>query len=140
MASFDIKWYGIMIRFFFALALVLATYNPSGYSYYHWLTEILPGYNAMLVFAAVVLLIGWTIFIRATLRALGVFGLVLAFAFFGTLLWLVIDMDWVSPDNLETLTYLVLVLISGVLAIGMSWAHMRRRWSGQMTTDEVEDT
>jgi hypothetical protein len=140
MASFDIKWYGIMIRFFFALALVLATYNPSGYSYYHWLTETLPGYNAILVFTAVVLLIGWTIFIRSTLRALGVFGLVLAFAFFGTLLWLVIDMDWVSPDNLETLTYLVLVLISGVLAIGMSWAHIRRRWSGQMTTDEVEDT
>jgi hypothetical protein len=140
MASFDIRWYGIMIRFFFALALVLATYNPSGYSYYHWLTETLPGYNAPLVFAGVVLLIGWTVFIRATLRALGVFGLVLAFAFFGTLLWLVIDRGWVSPDNLKTLTYLILVLLSGVLAIGMSWAHIRRRWSGQVTTDEVEDT
>lgn len=75
MASFA----GVLLRLLFALVLVFATFNPSGYSYYHWLRDTLPGYSVLLIFAGVVLLIGWTIFLRATTRSLGAFGLILAF-------------------------------------------------------------
>jgi len=139
MATSMIKWDGILLRFVFALLLVFATYNPSGYSYYDWLTGMLPNYSALLVFAGVCLLIGWVIFIRATLRSLGVIGLILASAFFFTLLWLAIDLNWVSPDNVKMITYLVLILLSGVLATGVSWSHIRRRITGQVDVDDVDE-
>jgi hypothetical protein len=85
-----------------------------------------------------VLLIGWAMFIRATLVSLGAFGIVLAAAFFGTLLWLVVDWGLVPADTVEAVTYLILVAGSAVMATGMTWSHIRRRISGQIDVDETD--
>lgn len=129
----------ILVRFLFALVLVFSTFNPSGYSYYHWAQDILPGLDPVLALATIGLLIGWVIFLRATLRSLGVIGIALAAALFGCILWLIIDAGIVSADNINTVLYIVLVLISAILAIGMSWSHVRRRMSGQTDVDDVDE-
>ncbi len=130
---------GILLRFIAALVLVFCTYNPEGYSYYHWVIQQLPDYSVLKIFLGVVLAIGWTIFIRATLRSLGALGLALAFAFFGTLLWLIVDYGLVPADSVRALSYIVLLVLSGVLAVGMSWSHIRRRLSGQADMDDVDE-
>ena len=129
----------ILVRFLFALVLVFATFNPSGYSYYHWAQEILPGLDPVLALATIGLLIGWVIFLRATLRSLGLVGIALAAARFDCFLWLIMDAGIVAADNINTVLYIVLVLISAILAIGMSWSHVRRRMSGQTDVDDVDE-
>ncbi|MBE9525688.1 MAG: hypothetical protein IME94_01815 [Proteobacteria bacterium] len=127
------------IRLFFALILVFATYNPTDYSFYHWASQSLEqGFQPLMIFCSVVLLIGWAIYIRATITSLGIIGLVLAFAFFGTLLWVVIDLGIVSANSIEIITYIILVLVSCVLSIGMSWSHIRRRMSGQLDVNDTD--
>lgn len=138
-ASSGITWAGILVRFLVAIVLVFATYNPEQMSYYHWVRDNLQEALPLKLFAGVVLLIGWTIFLRATMRSLGAFGLLLAAAFFGTLIWLIVDYGLVRADNVKTMTYIALVILCGVLATGMSWSHIRRRLSGQLDTDDVED-
>lgn len=138
MALNSISWQGILVRFVAAAVLVFATYNPEGYSYYHWVVGQWPAYDALKIFVGVVLLIGWTIYVRATLSSLGLFGLLLASAFFGALLWVVIDFGWVAADNARVISYLVLLLFCGVLATGISWSHIRRRITGQVDVDEIE--
>jgi hypothetical protein len=61
----------------------------------------------------------------------------LATAFFGTLIWLVVDVGLVAVDNIRVVTYLVQILLAMVLSTGLSWSHVRRRLSGQMDTDDV---
>ena len=134
-----ISWLGLLLRFVFAVVLVFATYNPSDYSYYSWVAGSLPEFTVFMIFAGIVLLIGWTILLRATLRSLGPFGLILAVAFFGVLLWLVVDVGLVPADSTQAVTYLVLVALSGVLATGVSWSHVRRRITGQSDIDDVDD-
>ena len=80
---------GFLLRFAVAFVLVFSTYNPSGYSYYHWLSENISSPTPLLALAGVVLLIGWAIFLRATSRSLGFIGLSLAAAFFGILIWMI---------------------------------------------------
>ena len=138
MAVKSIGWLGILLRFIAAVILVFMTYNPSEFSYYHWAKGSLPGIDPLVIFAGVVLLIGWTIFLRATVRSLGAFGLLLAFAFFGTLIWLLIYWNIVPADSMTAVTYIILVVISGVLGTGISWSHIRRRMTGQIDVDEVE--
>jgi hypothetical protein len=128
-----------LLRLIFALVLVFATYNPSGYSYFHWAKENLGSIDPLVVLAGVALLIGWVMFIRATPRSLGTVGIILAVAFFGTIIWLVIDRGWLSADNVKVLTYLALFLLSAILATGMSWSHIRRRLSGQIDVDDIEE-
>ena len=66
-------------------------------------------------------------------------GLLLAFAFFGTLIWLLFFWDIVPVDSFTIVTYIVLLVISGVLATGISWSHIRRRMSGQLDVDDVDE-
>ena len=139
MASKSINWQGIGVRFILALVLVMLTYNPGGTSYYHWFRDSMPNYTPLLVFAGVVLLIGWTVFLRATLQSLGFSGLVLSFAFFGSLLWLVVDYGIVPANSANTIGYIILVILSGILATGMSWSLIRRRLSGQVDTSIVDE-
>ena len=131
-------WGGLFIRLLAALVLVLATYNPEGKSYYHWISQNLGSINAVMAFTGIGLLIGWAIFIRATLRSLGVIGVALAIAFFGTLVWLMVEQDVVSPDNIRVFTYIVLVMVSMVIGMGMSWSFIRRRMTGQLDVDDVD--
>jgi hypothetical protein len=133
-----LTWSGFLLRFFAAFILVFTTYNPSGYSYFHWVRENLTEPSPLMALAGILLLIGWTIYLRATARSLGAFGLLLAAAFFGTILWLVIDWGLVHVDSVTAITYIILVIMCGILAIGISWSHIRRRMTGQVDVDEVE--
>ena len=73
-----ISWSGIGLRFLFALVLVFATYNPEKYSYFHWGIQQMGENTALKLFVGIVLLIGWIIYLRATLRSLRPIGLILA--------------------------------------------------------------
>jgi len=42
-------------------------------------------------------------------------------------------------DSTSAITWLVLLLISLILAVGMSWSHIRRRMTGQFDVDDIED-
>lgn len=132
---------GFLVRLLFALLLVFTTYNPIGYSYYHWAHAILYTDDTVsppFAFLSVLILIGWTVYLRATLRSLGGFGLILAFTFFAILIWWLVDLGWLHIDRFSVLTYIVLFLTAAVLAVGMSWSHVRRRMTGQTDVDDVD--
>ncbi len=136
--SKGITWSGFLLRLLAAAVLVFSTYNPSGTSYYHWLRENISAPTPLLALAGILLLIGWTIYLRATGRSLGAFGLFLAAAFFAVLVWMMIDWDWISADSVEAMTWIFEGILCGVLAVGISWSHIRRRMTGQIDVDEVE--
>jgi hypothetical protein len=131
-------WDSFIVRFIFAIIVVFSSYNPEGHSYYHWVTEDLAAFDVLKAFLGVVLLIGWIILIRATLGSLGAFGILLACAFFGLAIWLVINVLGLSTDNFKTISYIIEVMLISVLSMGVSWSHIRRRISGQVDTDEVD--
>ncbi len=135
----EISWTGIGIRFLVALLLVFATYNPEGYSYIDWLAMKEAGPLALKALVGVILVIGWTIYLRATLRSLGGFGMLLVIALMVTLLWLLITWNVIPYDSIRATTYMVEVVVSALLAVGMVWSHIRRRLTGQVDVDEIEE-
>jgi hypothetical protein len=142
MSNQNITASGIMMRFLVALIIVFAVYNPHGWSYYHWMSNAMVGETigglALLIFAGVVVLISFTIYIRATLRSLGIFGLILTSAFFATLVWLLIDLGLGSVINLVIIQDILLFIMAAVLGTGMCWSHIRRRLTGQSDVDDVD--
>lgn len=132
-------WVNFFSRFCFAVTLVFASYNPAGLSYYHWAFENIPNITPLMALTGLILLIGWVIFIRATLRSLGVIGITLAVAFFGVLFWMIIDWGIIPADNTAAVTYIAQTILCFILATGMSWSHVRRRISGQVDADDVDN-
>src|SRR5512143_3886148 len=96
-------------RLVLAAALLLATYNPEGRSYFHWLASDGWQLTPLKAFAGVCLLVGWVFLLRATVESLGALGTLLAAAFFGTLIWLVVSWAHLQPKTSTGLTYLILI-------------------------------
>ena len=131
---------GFLTRWLVALALVLVTFNPTSWSYVHWLLADWPGDNLPLkALAGVVLLILYVIFLLSTWRAIGALGVLLAVLFFAAALWVLVSYGWLDPHQTTLMTWVVLVVFATILAIGMSWAHIRRRMSGQIDVDRIDD-
>lgn len=137
--SSSFTWSGFLLRALFALVLVFASYNPEGYSYYHWALLEFSQIDVFKAFVGVVLLIGWTILLRATVKSLGPFGIILALAFFGLLIWLILDWLAIATDSSKVLSYVAELAIAGILGAGVSWSHIRRRITGQLDTGDVSD-
>ena len=126
-------------RFVGSLGLVAATYNPTDYSFFHWVRQAIAagtvGPEHFLV--GVIILIGWAILIVATRSSLGTLGAILGAALFGAAVWLLYDLGWLESASVSAVTWIVLVCVSGLLAIGLCWAHIWRRITGQV--DLVDD-
>lgn len=122
---------GTVIRIGLALALVIGTFNPTGYSLFHWITaapvEVTPGK----VLALLVLVIGWIVCLRTAFISLGKGGLLLGVALFSVLVWFLVDHDVVSLTG-SGIVWVGLAVIGVLLGIGLSWSLLRAKATGQI--------
>ena len=87
---------GFAWRIVFALALVFATFNPSGFSYFHWVSGTFPSFTPAQVVLGIALLILWIFLWRSMMQAIGKIGLVLMAAFTAALVWLFVSWGWLD--------------------------------------------
>jgi hypothetical protein len=132
---------GFLWRFAAALLLVLLTYNPSGQSGWHWISSALSAsaFGPLHLLLVGVLAAGWAVFWIATWRALGTLGVVLAGVILGAIIWLLFDIGFLESHSVSAITWIVLVALSAVLAVGVSWSHIWRRVTGQFNVEDVDD-
>ncbi len=130
---------GFILRWLCAFVLLAATFNPTRYNYVNWARDY-GGMNlSVAVLLGLLLLIGYIIYLRATLRSIGGVGMVLVLALVSAALWVLYDLDVLSLDNSNMNVWLALAALSFVLGIGLSWSHVRRALSGQADMDDVDE-
>ena len=131
---------GFVFRLVSAFVLVFATYNPTKWSFVGWVQTTLADETMSLgpehLLVGVLIAIGWTIFGVASIRSLGVLGLILGGALLGALVWLLIDLGWLSAGSSESVTWIILACVASLMASGLSWSHIWRRLTGQFEVDE----
>ena len=117
-----------------SLLLVLATYNPTRWSYISWLRggDLGPEHFV----AGILLFIGWAILVVATQKSLGRFGFLLVAALVGGVVWWLTDLGLVAVGSVSALTWVSLICLAIVLAVGLSWSHVWRRMTGQYEVDD----
>ena len=91
-----------------------------------------------MVLAALLLLIGYIIYLRATLCSCDGFGILLVLALVGALLWVLYYFGVLSLDNTGLNAWLDLLVLSLVRKGGLSSSHVRRALSAQANIDDVE--
>ncbi|MFW2405448.1 MAG: DUF6524 family protein [Gammaproteobacteria bacterium] len=127
-------------RFLFALALILATYNPSGYSISDWVRAAMSEGNLgpEHFFLSTLLVIGWVILFVATFKSLNALGVVLAAIAIGTFVWMLVDFGLLGAGSRSAIVWISLVCLAALLTVGLSWSHIWRRLTGQFDVDDVD--
>ena len=129
---------GFILRWLFAFLLLAATFNPTQYNYVDWVRTYGSANMSIAALTGLFLLIGYIIYLRATLRSIGGFGMALVLAVVGAGLWVLYDFGVLRLDNSSFNVWVGLAALSFVLGIGLSWSHVRRALSGQADMDDVD--
>ena len=130
---------GFFLRWIFAFLLLALTFNPTEWNYVRWSMANYMEETPVTVLMGLLLTIGYIIYLRATLRSIGGFGMFLILALVGALMWVLYDWGILSLENRELNTWLGIFSLSCILGIGLSWSLVRRALSGQADIDDVDE-
>lgn len=129
---------GILLRWIGAFALLTATFNPTDWNYVRWVQANFSDQMALAVFLGLILGVGYMVYVVATLRSIGAFGIILVGAIFGAGLWVLHDWGLLTLANRSLNLWLAILALSLILGIGLSWSILRQKLSGQASVDEIE--
>ncbi len=124
--------WSFLMRWLFAFVLVVATFNPTSINYYRWAEQNIKTETPLTLFLGLALLIGYVIYLRATFRSIGRWGMLLVCGLVGSLLWVLYDWGVLSTSNTDLNIWMGLLALSLVLGTGLSWSIVRRTLSGQI--------
>ena len=130
---------GIILRWLGAFVLLSATYNPTQINFTRWAEANWQTQMPLTILLGLLLGVGYMIYIGATLRSIGTFGILLVGAIVAALVWVLIDYQIFTLQNSSLNLWLGILALSVVLGIGLSWSIIRQRISGQATVDEVQE-
>jgi hypothetical protein len=130
-------WRGVLARGLFCLFVVFALYNPSGYSYLHWLAQG-PGWFWLKLLVGTLLAITLLMLWRTTSGVLKRPGIVLVGLF-----CLGAGMTWSRLTGLpvlgaEQLLVWVLLSLAALFTAGLSYSHLDHRLGGITHTEEIK--
>ncbi len=130
---------GFLLRWLFAFALIAATYNPTDWNFVEWARSHFEDEMPITVLLGLLLFAGYVVYIRATVRSIGVFGMVLVFALFAALVWVLYDRGLLALTNSDLNVWMGILALSLILGIGLSWSFVRRSLSGQYDVDDADE-
>jgi hypothetical protein len=140
-AGRGLDWKGFLLRWLAALLLVFAVFNPTGLSYFHWIADGETGgtHLPLKILVGLLLLGGFAVYLRATWISLGLLGIALVVAVLGVFVWLLVDYRVLDVAAPAAASVVIQLILSVVMAVGMSWSHVQRRLSGQVDVDDEEE-
>ncbi|MFV2033499.1 MAG: DUF6524 family protein [Halocynthiibacter sp.] len=127
------------LRWAFAFVLLAATFNPTEWNYTRWAMVNYLDEMPVTLLLGLLLVIGYIVYLRATLRSIGGFGMFLVFAVVAAMIWVLSDWGILTLANTSVQVWLAIFSISVVLGVGLSWSHVRRALSGQSDMDDIDD-
>ncbi len=129
---------GILLRWFGAFVLLAAIFNPTEVNFVTWARTNWPEEMPLIVFGGLILGVVMMVYLVATMRSIGLIGVIIIAAIFAAGLWVLTDWGLLALGNSDLTVWLAILALSLILGIGMSWAILRQRLSGQARVDEIE--
>lgn len=130
---------GFLVRWGFAFLLVAATFNPTRFNYIQFARGQFDTQLPLIALLGLLLFVGYVIYLRATLRSIGTFGIALMAALVAAVIWVLVDYQLLSLENTSQLVWLGIGALSLILGTGLSWSFIRRKLSGQVDVDDADD-
>ena len=130
---------GFLARWIAAFGLLALTFNPTEWNYLTWARANAGVQMPLAVLLGLLLMVGYIIYLRASLRSIGAFGMIMVLAIVGAAIWVLKDNGILSFKDPTLNIWIALLALSLVLGIGLSWSHVRRRLSGQADMDDVDE-
>jgi len=130
-------WYMLLTRLFGSLFLVLSTFNPSGWSVWHWTAAAWPAEWMLLLPIILTYLVLYILVLRVTYRSLGFPGIGLTVALMGSAVWALVTAGILPLADGADLGIILLYMFGGLIAVGLCWSSAYVMITGQVSIDNL---
>jgi hypothetical protein len=120
----------IATRWLMTATLVFGTYNPSGRSYWHWVTTS-PEMTPVQTLVGLFLLVSLVAVARMAYAALGLRGITVVLALIIASKLIEVGLGFSRFADMRVTDYTVLFWITTVLGFGVSWAILQKAITGE---------
>ena len=128
-SNFIVRYF--LVRWLLCAFVVFATYNPSGYSFFHWQQSSGSDYLAIKAVLFIALFWIYLTILSIARDSVGTRGLYVAIIAVVLLFYGIMDVDNSSETLLSFLRYIQLFTLTTALAIAVTWTKMRFMLIGQ---------
>jgi len=129
----------LLARILVAALVVFGTYNPTGKSVWHWVSNHPNPTDAWVVLAAIIAILLNIALLIAAWKALGFLGTLIVLILFAALVYLSFQEGWVGSGSSDSIQWLALTLYSVFLGVGLAGAILWRRATGQVVVEDSDD-
>lgn len=133
----NVGWSMFVTRLLGALFLVFSTYNPSGFSIWHWIRATWPEDWLLLVPILFAYFVAYVLTLRVTYRSLRFPGILLTIAMIGAVIWIGVSAGVIPLADGTDFGILVLFMFGGLIAVGLCWSAAYFSLTGQVSTDDL---
>ena len=99
---------GFIWRLAAAFTLLVATFNPTEWNYVTWVQENFTEQMPLAVLLGLLLLVGYIVYLRATLRSIGAFGMFMVLAIVAATVWVFYDYGLLRLNDTAQVVWLAL--------------------------------
>lgn len=128
-------WTGLVARLLFSLLMVFSLYNPSGYSFWHWLWQ--PGLFWTKAALGLALLGVHVLLWRSVLAVLRPWGIVLAGLIGACVYGALGSTGTIDSSDLRVVIMALLTGLAVLMALGLSLAPAMHRLTGVQHVEEL---
>ncbi len=130
-------WSVLVTRLIGALFLVFSTYNPSGFSVWHWMRAAWPEDWLLLVPLLFAYFAAYVLTLRVTYRSLRFPGILLTIAMIGAVIWIGVSAGVIPLANATDFRILLLYMFGALIAVGLCWSSAYFSLTGQVSVDDL---
>ena len=130
---------GALTRMGIAFFVVMATYNPTGYSYFHQISGTtwnpVPWGTLIL---GLLILSAWVLLFKYSHKILGNMGFIMVMALAGLILAMGFSQGWLTTDKPGPLSWFMIIVVAMIFTIGLTGGFLIRSVFGILPTDDDE--
>ncbi|MFT7878809.1 MAG: DUF6524 family protein [Sulfurimonas sp.] len=131
-----LQWWVTMLM---SLALAIGTWNPSGYHFIHYISNvdnILSGFNP---FGILIMLALWLLAIKSIFQSLKLYGAILTAIIIGAFIWGLQEYGLINVTDFEQAGWAATIGMGLLIWFGLAASIIWKKLTGVYTTDATEE-
>jgi len=131
-----LQWWVTLLM---SLALAIGTWNPTGYHFIHYISNvenILSGFNP---FGILIMLALWLLAIKSIFQSLKLYGAVLTVIIIGAFIWGLQQYDIINVKDFDQAGWAATIGMGLLIWFGLTASIIWKKLTGVYTTDATEE-
>jgi hypothetical protein len=118
-----------------SLALAIGTWNPSGYHFIHYISNVDDVFSGFRPFAILIILALWILAIKSIFQSLGFFGALVTAIIIAAFIWGLQQYNMIDVTDFEQAGWAATVGIGLIIWFGLNASIIWKKLTGVYTTD-----